>query len=159
VLAKLVGVQSAAPAGNNHLVTVRIAFQNIGPAPLILNYKESTGDMLDERGEKYIVDSRYRESVQGIPVSTRTRASSQFTLQPGESRTAAFIYRRFVGNVPAGTVFSPSLAVEQYELQASNQLKLEREYALSFGEVRGGAGLQNLNDAVKGLRELFKIKN
>jgi hypothetical protein len=33
------------------------------------------------------------------------------------------VYRRFVGNVPAGTVFSPSLAVEQYELLASNQLR------------------------------------
>ncbi len=165
VLAKVVGVQSAAPTGNNHQVTVRIAFQNLGAVPLILNYKAGTGEMLDERGEKYIVDSRYRESVQGMPVSTRTSASSQFTLNPGESRVASFIYRRFVGKVPAGRVFSPSIAVEQYELQASNQLKLEREYALGFGEVRGGASLQNLDqvqdltEAVKGLRELFKTKN
>jgi hypothetical protein len=156
VLAKVVGVQSAAPAGNNHLVTVRIAFQNLGAVPLILNYKESTGEMLDERGEQYIVDSRYRESVQGIPISTRARASSQFTLGPGETRTAAFIFRRYVGRVPAGAVFSPAIAVEQYELLPSNQLQLIREYSLSFGTLRGGANLQQLGDVVKGLGELLK---
>lgn len=158
LVAKVVGVQSAAPAGNNHKVTVRVAFQNLGSTPMILNYKVDTGAMLDERGERYIVDSRDRTTVQGIPVSTRDRASSQFTLRPGESRTAAFIYSRYVGRVPAGTMFSPTLAVEQYELLASNQLKLEREHALAFGDVRGGASLQNLNDAVKGLSDLFKKK-
>lgn len=156
VRAKIVGVASGAPKGNNHEVTVRIAFQNVGSAPLILNYKADTGAMLDERGERYIVDSRYRESVQGMPVSTRDRASSQFTLRPGESRTAAFVFRRYVGRVPAGTTFSPSIAVEQYELLPSNQLRLEREHALGFGTVRGGASAANLGEAVQELRDLLR---
>jgi hypothetical protein len=158
VVARIVGVASAAPQGNNHQVTVRIAFQNLGAAPMILNYKVDTGVMLDERGQRYTVDSRYLDSVQGMPVSSRNSASSQFTLGPGESRTAAFVFRRFVGNVPAGTRFSPSLAVEQYVLLPSNQLQLTREYSLGFGEVRGGASadLQKLGDAVKGLGELFR---
>jgi len=158
VLAKVVGVQSAAPAGNNHLVTVRIAFQNLGAEPMILNYKESTGEMLDERGEQYTVDSRYNDSVQGMPVSTRFKASSQFALRPGESRTAAFIFRRYVGRVPAGTSFSPSIAVEQYALLPSNQLQLQREYSLSFGTLQGGAAaqIQNLGEALKGLSDLLK---
>lgn len=158
VLAKVVGVQSAAPAGNNHQVAVRIAFQNLGAEPLILNYKQSTGEMLDERGEQYTVDWRYNDSVQGMPVSTHDKASSQFTLRPGESRTAAFIFRRFVGRVPAGTSFSPSIAVEQYALLPSNQLQLLREYSLSFGTVQGGAAaqVQNLGEALKGLSDLLK---
>jgi hypothetical protein len=155
LLAKVVGLQSAAPAGNNHLVTVRIAFQNLGAEALVLNYKQDTGDMLDERGQNYTVDSRYRESVQGMPVATRHSASSQFTLAPGESRTAAFIYRRYVGRVPAGTAFSPTLAVEQYRLLPSNQLKLEREYALSFTGLRAGTSVQDLGQALKNLRGLF----
>jgi hypothetical protein len=159
VVARIVGVAAGAPKGNNHEVTVRIAFQNVGSEPLTLNYKQDTGVMLDERGQQYTVDSRYRDSVQGMPIATRDRASSQFTLRPGESRTAAFIYRRFVGNVPAGTVFAPSIAVEQYALLPSNQLQLMREYALGFGEVRGGgADLQQIGDAIKGLGELFKKK-
>lgn len=159
LLAKVVGVQSAAPKGTNHEVTVRISFQNLGSAPMILNYKTDTGEMIDERGEKYIVDSRYRNSVQGMPVSTRTSASSQFTLRPGEARTAAFIFRRYVGRVPAGTVFSPAVAVEQYALLPSNQLQLEREYALSFGEVRGGVSAEALGDAIKRFGNLFKKKD
>jgi hypothetical protein len=161
VLAKLVGVAAAAPQGNNQTVTVRVSFQNLGSTPLILNYKQDTGEMLDEKGQKYTVDSRYNDSVQGMPVSTRDRASSQFTLRPGEARTAAFIFRRFVGNVPPGTVFSPSLAVEQYELLPSNQLKLEREHSLSFGEVRSGAvgaGGANAAEALKTLGDLLKKK-
>ncbi|MBX3603378.1 MAG: hypothetical protein KIS83_14805 [Rubrivivax sp.] len=159
VAARIVGVASAAPKGNNHEVTVRIAFQNLGSEPMILNYKQDTGVMLDERGEKYIVDWRYRESVQGMPVATRDKASSQFTLQPGESRTAAFVFRRFVGKVPAGTLFAPTLAVEQYVLLPSNQLQRVREYSLGFGEVRGGADLRQLGEAVKGLGNLLRGKH
>lgn len=169
VLARVVGVAPAAPKGNNQQVTVRIAFQNLADAPMILNYKQDTGIMLDEKGERYIIDSRYRESVQGMPVSTRERASSQFTLAAGESRTAAFIFRRYVGRVPPGTVFAPQLAVEQYQLLPSNQLQLVREYALGFSDLRGGgfggvAGdaatdLQQLGNAINALGELFKKRD
>lgn len=165
VLARVVGVAPAAPQGNNQQVTVRISFQNLGDAPMILNYKQGTGIMLDDKGERYIVDARYRESVQGMPVSTRERASSQFTLAAGESRTAAFIFRRYVGRVPPGTVFAPQLAVEQYQLLPSNQLQLVREYALGFGEMRGGsasgasADLQQLGNAINALGELLKKRD
>ncbi|MBX3638514.1 MAG: hypothetical protein KF683_24355 [Rubrivivax sp.] len=152
--ARIVGVASAARKGNDHEVTVRVAFQNTGGEPLLLNYKHGTGAMLDERGQKYTVGS-----VQGMPISTRDRAGSQFTLQPGESRTAAFIYSRFVGNVPPGTVFAPTMAVEQYALMPSGQLRLAREHALGFGEVRGGADPRQLGEAVKDLRKLLRGKN
>ncbi len=165
MMARVVGLSPAAPRGNNQEVTLRIAFQNLGDTPMILNYKQDTGVMLDERGERYTVDSRYRESVQGMPVSTRERASAQFTLRPGESRTAAFVFRRYVGRVPPGSVFAPSLAVEQYTLLPSNQLQLVREYALGFGELRGGsaagaaADLQQLGNAINALGELFKKRD
>jgi hypothetical protein len=158
VLAKIVGA-TPSTKGNNHHVTMRIAFQNLGSTPLILTYKYNTGHAIDEHGQRYDVDSRDRTSVQGIPVSTRDRASSQFTLAPGESRTASFDFRRFTGKVPAGTVLSPSIAVEQYELLPSNQLKLQREYALGFGEVRGGADPRQLGNALKDLGKLLRGKN
>jgi hypothetical protein len=164
VLAKIVGATPSTKGTYHHLM-VRVAFQNVGSTPLIINYKQDTGKAIDERGGEYVVDSRDRNSVQGIPISTRDRASSQFTLQPGESRTASFDFRRYTGSVPAGTRLNPSIAVEQYELLPSNQLRLEREYALSFGEIRGGvgalpssagaaAGSGDPADAVKALREL-----
>jgi hypothetical protein len=157
VVAKLAGVTAAAPQGNNQVVTVRVAFQNLGATPLILNYKQGSGVMLDEKGQQYKVETR-ADSVQGIPVSTRDKASSQFSLRAGETRNATFQFRRFVGKVPPGTVFSPSLVVEQYELLPSNQLKLEREHALSFGEVRSGTGAANAAEALKNLGDLLKKK-
>jgi hypothetical protein len=158
VLAKIVGA-TPSTKGTYHHMMVRIAFQNVGSAPLIINYKQDTGKAIDERGGEYVVDSRNRNSVQGIPISTRDRASSQFTLGPGESRTASFDFGRYTGSVPAGTRLNPSIAVEQYELLPSNQLRLEREHALSFGEIGGGgsgAAAPNLNDAIKGLSDLLK---
>lgn len=156
VLARLVGAASST-RGNYHHVTMRIAFQNLGSEPLILNYKQKTGQAIDERGERYGVDT-YREAVQGMPVATRQQASSQFTLAPGESRTAAFEFRRFTGKVPAGSVLTPSIAVEQYALLPSNQLQLVREHALSFGSVPAGGSLQpqQLGDALRNLGEALK---
>jgi len=158
VLARVVAA-TPSTRGNYHHVAMRISFQNIGDSPLILNYKQDTGHAIDERGQQYDVDSRDRQSVQGIPASTRDRASSQFTLRPGESRTASFDFRRYTGKVPAGAVLSPSIAVEQYELLASNQLRLQREYALGFGEVRTTPQLQDVGRALKDLRKLFKDKD
>ncbi|HEY0953304.1 MAG TPA: hypothetical protein VGE36_01010 [Roseateles sp.] len=156
VLARLVGA-TPSTRGNYHHVTLRIAFQNQGATPLILNYKQNTGQAIDERGERYAVDT-YREAVQGMPMATRQRASSQFTLAPGESRTAAFDFRRFTGKVPAGSVLTPSIAVEQYELLPANQLQLVREHALSFGSVPAGGSLQpqQLGDALRNLGEALK---
>ena len=160
--ARVLGVAPAAPRGNNQEVTVRIEFTNLGAAPLILNYKQDTGVMLDEHGERYIVDGRYRQSVQGMPVATRERASSQFTLGVGEARAASFVFRRFVGKVPPGTVFVPALAIEQYLLLPSHQLQLVREHALGFGELRAGgpaagpADLRQLGQALDALGQLLK---
>lgn len=145
--------------GNNQGIVVGVVFHNRSAEPMILNYKQDTGVMLDELGQRYTVDSRRRSDVQGIPVSTRERASSQFTLAPGESRRAQFRYTRFVGKTRIGTRFTPSLAVEQYELLPSNQLRLQREYALDFG-AQGAAGggmaagtaeVQQLLDTLGGL--------
>ncbi|HSM23038.1 MAG TPA: hypothetical protein VK876_12615 [Rubrivivax sp.] len=154
-------LQPEAVKGNNQGIVVTVSFRNLSAAPMILNYKQSTGTLLDNHGQRYTVDSRRASDVQGMPVSTRAKASSQFTLAPGESRQAQFRYTRFVGKTPVGTAFSPALAVEQYELLPSNQLRLVREYALDFGAVSGiagasGASAQDLQRALQSLGDLFK---
>lgn len=160
VLAKVVGATPSV-RGTYHYMTLRVAIQNLGSEPLIINYKESTGEAIDERGQTYIVDSRDAKHVQGIPVSTRERASSQFMLGPGETRQAQFVYGRYTGKVPAGSVLNTSLALEQYELLPSNQLRLVREHALAFGEVRAGGAapdLRQLGQTLKGLGDALRGK-
>jgi hypothetical protein len=163
LMARVERLQAEAVQGNNQGVIVRIAFRNLADVPMILNYKQSTGSMLDEHGQRYIVDSRRATDVQGMPVSTPSRASSQFTLAPGQSRSATFRYTRFVGRTPVGSSYAPELAVEQYELLPSNQLRLVREYALAFAPQRAGSGgattPQDLGDALKQLRDQLKNRN
>lgn len=143
--------------GSNQGIVVTVAFRNLSDAPMILNYRRDSGTLLDEHGQRYTVDSRRRTDVQGMPESTRERASSQFTLAPGETRRAQFRYTRYMGRSRPGTQFSPSLAVEQYELLPSQQLRLTREHALDFGPVAaGGAGsAANLGPAIDALGRLL----
>jgi hypothetical protein len=141
LLAEVTRMLNEGMAGNYHQVLVTVRFRNLGNTPLILNYKQGTGKMPDNLGQPYDVSSQGTD-VQGMPVSTRDRASSQFTLAPGEARDASIRFRRFAGREKQiGTSFSPSFAVEQYELLPSSQLKLVREYSLNYTDLRyGGAG-------------------
>jgi hypothetical protein len=159
LLAQVTRLLNEGMAGNYHQVLVTVRFQNLGNVPLILNYKQGTGKMPDNLGQSYAVSSQAKD-VQGMPVSTRETASSQFTLAPGEARNASFRYRRFAGTAKQiGTSFSPSLAVEQYELLPSNQLKLVREHSLNYTDLRyGGAGGAPAGAAAldEALQKLFK---
>ncbi len=160
LLARVQRMAPEAVTGGWHAVVVTVSFRNLSAAPMILTYKQNTGEMLDNLGQRYKVDWRYREHVQGIPVSTRDSASSQFTLAPGQSRSAVFRYTRHVAKTQVGTRFSPALAVEQYELLPSNQLRLLREYALDFGAVAPGgsaaAAGEDLQRALQTLGNIFK---
>lgn len=154
VRANVTGITSVNERGVQK-ITVRISFTNLGKTPLILNYKRGSGKMADEHGQAYRIywSETDTGAVVGIPVSTRNKASSQFTLAPGASRAASFRYDRHAGKTALGTVFEPSLAVEQYELLPSNQLRLAGEYALYFGQVHAGGS--DAGKAVNSLRKLL----
>ena len=158
--ARVERLAAEAVKGNNHGIVVSVALRNLSSAPMVLTYRQSSGEMLDDLGQRYTVDWRYDAAVQGIPVSTRSSASSQFTLAPGESRRAQFRYTRFVGKTRLGSSFTPVLALEQYELLPSSQLRLVREYALDFGAVAAGGGLTggaaDVQQLLQGLGNLLK---
>jgi hypothetical protein len=162
VIAEVTRMLNEGMAGNYHNVLVTVRFRNLGNAPLILNYSYGSGTMTDNLSQSYDVSSQANE-VQGMPVSTRDKASSQFTLAPGEARNASIRYRRFAGTAKQiGTSFSPSFSVEQYELLPSNQLRLVREYSLNFSDLRyggtGGAGVAPAGAMAldEALQKLFK---
>jgi hypothetical protein len=157
VRANVTGVTGSIERGVQK-ITVRVSFANLGKAPLILNYKRGSAKMADENGQAYQIywSETSTSAVTGIPVSTRRKASSQFTLGPGQSRAAAFRYERHVGKGVLGTVFEPSLTVEEYELLPSNQLRLVGEHALYFGPMRSGFSGSNAGQTLQVLRGLFK---
>lgn len=147
---------------SNHFVQVRVRFRNLGNQPLILAYQQNSGTLLDNHGQQYTVDWRYQQDVGGIGQVSNSKADPQFVLSPGESRNATFTYRRYVGKTPIGTVFSPSLVVEQLEVLPSKQVRSVREYSLGFSDVAANAGgaaaAQDAGEALKQLKSIFKNK-
>lgn len=147
--------------GNNHLVRVGLKLRNASDQQLILGYVTDSGVMVDNYGNRYIVDSRSNSNVQGIGQVSRSKADPQFVLNPGESRNAVLQYSRYIGKTAIGTVFAPDLALKQLEILPSQQIREVREYSLSFSDVTAG-GAASVDDAARqlsdGLKSLFKKK-
>ncbi len=159
-IAEIVQV-TASTQGNTHLVRTTLKLRNVGDQPLILGYVTSSGVMVDNYGNRYIVDSRSNSNVQGIGQVTRSKADPQFVLRPGESRNAVLQYSRYVGKTAIGTVFAPDFSIKELEILPSQQIREVREYSLSFNNVTAG-GAASMDDAARelseGLKSLFKKK-
>jgi hypothetical protein len=74
----------------NRPLAATLRLRNKTDAPLTLVCVDRSAAALDDQGQRNTLDSRRKTDVQGIPVSTRDRASSQLTLAPGGARRAQF---------------------------------------------------------------------
>lgn len=158
--------------GNNHHVRINFRARNLTSERVIASYQTNSGVLLDNYGNRYIVDSRMNERVRGIGQSSRQKADPQFALQPGEARNFTLEYSRYVGKTAIGTVYSPDLVLEQLEILPSQQIRSARELNFNFPNVTAGnfgsAGsetldaVQSINEAGRqlseGLKSIFKKK-
>lgn len=165
VVADVVQLISAQKERNNHSVRVSVRLRNISDQPIALGYKTNSGTMLDNLGHEYKVDWRNDSNVAGIGQVSRTKADPQFTLRPGEARTATFNYSRYVGKTAMGTVFNPSLVVAQLEVIPGNQVRSVSEYSINFTNIAPGNfnnPVSSIDDAgrqlAEGLKSIFKQK-
>jgi hypothetical protein len=163
IVAEVVQLVSAQKQNNNHSVRISVRFRNIADQPLALGYKANSGTMLDNLGNPYKIDWRSEANVAGIGQVTRTKADPQFTLRPGEARTAVFNYSRYVGKTALGTVFNPDLVVAQLEVLPGNQVRTVSEYSVSFANIPAGSlgsAVGSVDDAgrqlAEGLKSIFK---
>lgn len=131
-----------------HNVRVVVRVRNPGAAPLVLGYVVKSGAMEDELGNRYEVDWRYREHVNGIGVVQPRSADTGFVLAPGASRNFTLTYRRYIKRSPAiGRSYSPGLTLAQLEPLADNQVRTVSEYSLNFTGLEPG-GLAAAGDAL-----------
>lgn len=165
IVAEVVQLTSAQPQKNHHAVRVSVRFRNIADQPIALAYKTNSGTLLDELGNEYKIDWRYHEHVAGIGQASRSKADPQFSLRPGEARTAVFNYTRYVGKTALGTIFNPQLVVAQLEIIPGNQVRTVGEYSISFANIAPGNfanPVSSVDDAgrqlVEGLKSIFKQK-
>lgn len=163
VVAEVAQLTSAQKLKNNHSVRVSVRLKNISDQPIALAYKTNSGTMLDNLGHEYKVDWRNDSNVAGIGQVSRTKADPQFTLRPGEARTATFNYSRYVGKTAMGTIFSPSLVVAQLEIIPGNQVRTVSEYSINFTDIAPGTfgnPVSSIDDAgrqlAEGLKSIFK---
>jgi hypothetical protein len=122
-------------------VRLTLRIRNVSAEPVILAYKSRSGQVIDDRGNRFANEGSRTDRVHGIGLVTNRSADPQFVLRPGEARTASFentlgIYR----NTVLGTVYSYDLVLEQLEVLPSNQVRSLREFAIGFQNLQPSTG-------------------
>jgi hypothetical protein len=141
-----------------HVLRTNVKVRNVSSQPIILAYKATSDGATDNLGNRYYwgTAGTYDMSVSGIGKVEGRNADPQFVLAPGESRTATFsLVRRDANGRELGTSWTQDLTLVQLEILPSNQVRVGREYAVSFrdlspgGADAGNAAAQKLFNAVR----------
>lgn len=149
-------------ARNNQVLGLKVRFRNLTNEPLVLAYKYGTSLAIDNHGQR--LTQQGLNYARGIGVSRSGKTGADFVIAPGQTRDAAFEVSRYVGKTLVGTGFTWDFTVEQLEVLPANQLRVLREFSLSFPDLAAAtpaaaaapAGGQQLNDAAQKLQDLFK---
>ncbi len=155
---------NASTEGNRryHVLRVNLRVRNVSNQPIILAYKATTSGATDNLGNRYYWGrpGTYDMSVTGIGKVEGSKADPQFSLAPGEARTATFSLIRYDANGhELGTSFTHDLTLTQLEILPSQQVRVMRDYAITFKELgatgsdaakaAGGAAANKLIDALR----------
>jgi hypothetical protein len=138
---------AASTEGNRryHVLHINVKVRNVSTQPLILAYKAKSGAAIDNLGNRYYWGhaGSYDNSASGIGKVEGQNADPQFQLAPGEARTATFALVRYDANGhEIGTSFTHDLTLTQLEVLPSRQIRVARDYAVSFKELGLEAGDQ-----------------
>ena len=88
-------------AHRTHFVRLNVRFRNTGSEPVSLAFPwRGAATMTDNYGNTYSIDWRYPERIVGIAVISRSGVKGNFTIAPGSSRTASWIFSRSVASTP-----------------------------------------------------------
>lgn len=132
---------AAGAEGRHHVLRATIRLRNMSAEPIILAYKATTSGASDDLGNRYYFGrpGTYDMSVAGIGKVEGSKADPQFQLRPGESRDARFTLYRFEGaKQQHGTTFSHDLSFVLLEPLPSGQVRVGREFAVSFAKLSVG---------------------
>lgn len=155
---------TATTEGNKryHVLHMNVRVRNVSQQPMILAYKATSGLALDNLGNRYYWGHAGGpdNSAAGIGKVEGSNADPQFQLAAGEGRTAQFTVVRFDANGrEIGTSFTYDLTLTQLEVLPSRQIRVSRDYAVSFkdlgsnaadqGRAAGNAAASRLIDALR----------
>lgn len=157
---------SAGIEGRHHVLRSTIRIRNMSSQPVILGYKGSSSGATDNLGNRYYCcrPGTHDVSSAGIGLVEGAKADPQFLLAPGESREARFSIVRFDGaRLEHGTSFSEDVSFVLLEPLPSGQIRVGREFAVSFRDLAPGgsaalpvstaAAAQRLVDLLRGKKK------
>jgi hypothetical protein len=148
----------------HHVLSINVRVRNVGTQPLILAYKAYSGGATDNLGNHYYWGraGTHDMSASGIGLLASTSADPQFQLAPGESRMAKFTLTRYdAKGHELGTSWTYDLTLTSLEITPSRQVRVGRDYAVSFKEIGSTAGDQSKaagNAAAARLIDAFRKK-
>jgi hypothetical protein len=134
---------TAGVEGRHHVLRSVVRFRNMSAQPIILGYKGTSSGATDNLGNRYYYGraGTHDVSVQGMGTLEGGGADAQFQLAPGQSREARFSTIRFnVGNQQLGTSFNEDMSIVLLEPLPSGQIRMGREFAVSFHDLTSGTG-------------------
>ncbi len=149
----------------DRVVRLNLRIRNASQQPLSLAYVAKSSVLTDNLGNRFFwgTAGTYDTSATGIGKVEARKADPQFTLAPGEARTATFTLRRRVAKTdPDGTGYSYSVSLAQLEVINAQQVRTLREHSVTFPEfsLTGGMGaagastsqsIRDLTNAIRGL--------
>ncbi|HEV7993739.1 MAG TPA: hypothetical protein VGP25_18070 [Gemmatimonadaceae bacterium] len=138
-----VSQMTAGVEGRHHVLRSVVRFRNMSNQPIILGYKGTSSGATDNLGNRYYYGraGTHDVSVQGMEILEGRAANAQFQLAPGQSREARFATIRFeVGGKQIGTSFNEDMTIVLLEPLPGNQIRVGREFAVSFHDLTSGAG-------------------
>lgn len=128
-------------AHRTHYVRINVRFRNTGKQPVSLAFPwRSAATVVDNYGNTYGIDWRFPKNIVGIAVVGHGGVNGHFTIAPGQSRTASWVFNRHPGASAVGNVFSVNLPIDDMEtLPGKQAMRVGNQYSLAFEQLAQGS--------------------
>lgn len=133
--AEVIGLTRTIFGGRHHYVKMNVRFTNLTDHPIILAYVTGTSGGVDNLGNAYYWGraGTHDISTSGIGLLEGRKADTQFQLDPGESRNAAFgIIRYEAARKPIGNSFTYNTTIAELHKLGGTSVESLKQYSLNF---------------------------
>jgi hypothetical protein len=124
----------------HHMVSINIRFRNVSDKPVILAYQSGSSSARDNFGNAFTWGrpGTHDTSVKGIGMVAGRSADTQFSLAPGQSRSATFGIIRFNAKPPIGNAWNYDVVIEEIEIQPGQVVRSVRQNSVTFSNLTAG---------------------
>ena len=119
----------------DRIVRLTLLLRNTSQQPLSLAYVTKSSVLTDNMGNRFFWGNAgtHDMSAAGIGKVESNVADPQFTIAPGESRSATFTLRRRAARTdPDGTGYTYSVTLAELQVINAQQIRTAREHSLTF---------------------------